>query len=211
MRSLFLLWIGLAIPLLFYGQAFEGEIVYQTIYTSKMTGVADSRIANAMGDRNEFYVQNGNYKNITNGTVFHWQLYLHADNRLYEQMSNSGAILWVDGMKDKDTVYHSAIRFGAETILGYLCNELTLFCRTGIQKYYFTDKFPADGRLFARHRYGNYADYMSRANAIPLKFIIDTKEFKVESTAVLIKPGHLDTALFTLPPGALLAPGPENE
>jgi hypothetical protein len=206
--SLFLL-ATLATPGL-HAQSFEGEIVYQVNYTSKMQGVSNERITNAMGDRDDYYVKNGDYKNVMNGSVFQWQIYRNADNRLYNKMATNSALLWTDGAVNKDSVFNVAVVFGAARILGYSCDEVILYCRSGIQKYFFNAKFGVDSDLFTKHRFGNWAAYLSKAHALPLKFILDNPQYTVESTAVSVKPGHIDPAIFTLPKGALLAPGPEN-
>ena len=211
MKLFLLLATGLLAPGFFYAQSFfEGEVIYQMTYTSKFKNVSNDRIANAMGDRNEYYVKGGDYKTVSNGTIFQWQLYHHDDNRLYNKMTKSNAILWADGGLNTDTVYNSSMVFGAATILGYSCDELILFCRTGTQRYFFSSRFGVDSRLFTRHRFGNYYDFVSRAHALPLKYIIDTPQFTVESTAVAVKPGVLDPGIFALPAGALLSPMPQN-
>lgn len=191
-------------------QYFEGEVVYQMTYKSKMKDVSDERITNAMGDKSEYYIRGGDYKSVGNGTIFQWQLYRHDANRLYNKMTKTNAILWIDGASDPDTVYHSTMVFGAATVLGYSCDELILFCRTGTQRYFFSSRVAVDARLFTRHRFGNYYDYVSKAQAVPLMYILDTKQFTVTSKAVFIKPGSLDPGMFALPAGALLSPMPQN-
>jgi hypothetical protein len=202
--------ICLHIPQVFLGQSFEGKIVYQVTYTSKIKGVTDAQFANAMGDRQEYYIQGGNYKSLMNGSVFQWQLYLHADNKLYNKMSNNPSVLWIDGRKNKDTVFRSAMHFGAATVLGYSCDELVLYCRSGTEKYYFNAGLGVDPGAFSGHLYGNWYVIVSKARALPLKYTIDTPQYSVTATAVSVTPGRLEAALFQLPKGAMLTPSPEN-
>ena len=210
MKPFLLLFAGLLLCHHGSAQYFEGEVTYQLTYKSKMKDVSDERMTNAMGDKSEYYVRGGDYKNVGNGTIFQWQLYRHDDNRLYNKMTKTNANLWTDGFSNPDTVYHSAMVFGAATVLGYSCDELILYCRTGTQQYFFSSRFGVDARLFTRHRFGNYYDYISKANAIPLMYILDTKQFTITGKAVLVKPGPLDPEMFALPAGALLSPMPQN-
>jgi hypothetical protein len=125
-------------------------------------------------------------------------------------MSNNPSILWIDGRTNKDSVFRSAMLFGAATVLGHSCNELILYCRSGTEKYYFNADFGADPGAFTGHLYGNWSVLVSRSRALPLKYTIDTPQYSVTATAVSVTPGRLEAALFQLPKGAMLAPSPEN-
>ncbi|TDX00295.1 hypothetical protein [Dinghuibacter silviterrae] len=210
MKPFYLLLAALLAPLPFYAQSFEGEIVYQVTFQSKLPNVSNDRLTNAMGDRSEYYVQNGNYKNVCNGTIFQWQLYRHDENRIYNKMAKANAVLWIDAATNQDTVYNASLVFNAATILGYSCDEVILACKSGVQRYFFSPKLGVDSRLFIRHRFGNYYAFVSKSNALPLKYVIDNDQLVMEGTAVLVKPGPLDPAIFTLPPGAMLSPMPQN-
>ena len=95
----------------------------------------------------------------------------------------------------------SELHKAVTTILGYKSDELVLTCKSGTQKYYFNTKLGIDAKLFVNHKYGNWYDYVKQANAVPLKMVIDTEQFSMESTATEIKPGKLDYKVFTLAPG----------
>ena len=87
----------------------------------------------------------------------------------------------------------------AAEILGYQCDELVLTCKSGVQKYYFTPKFPIDAKLYEKHLYGNWYAYLAKANALPIRMVIDNAQFTIESVATEIKPSKLDKAMFALP------------
>ena len=107
-----------------------------------------------------------------------------------------------------DEVLGSVLNKGVADVLGYKCDELILTCKSGIQKYYFNSKLSVDTKLYANHKYGNWYDYLSKANALPLKIIIENPQFTMESLAVEIKPMQLDDKLFTLPTDAKTAKSP---
>ena len=72
-----------------FGQSFEGKIVYQCTYKSKFPNVSDEQLTQLMGSTQEYLIKDGDYKSITNGASFQWQLYRHADNKLYSKIANS--------------------------------------------------------------------------------------------------------------------------
>jgi hypothetical protein len=191
-----------------FGQTFEGEIVYQNSFKSKLKNLTDQQFSSMLGTRQEYYIKNGDYKSITNGTVSLWQLYINADNKLYNKMSNSETILWNDGSVNDDEVLSSTLNKAVSDVLGYKCDELILNCKSGIQKYYFNSKLSVDTKLYANHKYGNWYDYLSKTNALPLKMIVDNAQFSMESVAVEIKPMVLDAKLFQLPADAKTAKSP---
>ena len=51
-----------------FGQPFEGEIVYENHYKSKMPNLTDQQFATMMGSRQEYYIKKGDYKSVTNGS-----------------------------------------------------------------------------------------------------------------------------------------------
>lgn len=189
-------------------QSFEGKITYSNIIKSKLPNVSDEQFTTMLGSIQNYYVKGGDYRSDLNGTVLQWQLYINADNKLYNKMSNSEAILWNDGAVNADEVISTELHKAVVDILGYKCDELVLTCKSGIQKYYFTSKVPVDSKLFINHKFGNWYTILSKTNAMPLKMTIDNAQFYIESTATEIKPGKLDATLFVLPAGVALQKSP---
>jgi hypothetical protein len=189
-------------------QAFEGKIIYKNSYKSKLSNVTDQQFNAMMGDRQEYFIKGGEYKSVTNGTFFMWQLYLNEENKLYSKMANSEAILWNDGSINKDEIVKTELNKEVIEVLGYRCDELILTCKSGIQKYYFNSKFSLDSKLFSKHLYGNWYEFISRSNALPLKSIIDNSQFILESVATEIIPMQLDKIIFALPPNAKTTKSP---
>ena len=189
-------------------QDFEGKIVYKNVYKSKLPNVADEQLTAMLGSSQDYMLKNGNYKSITNGTMMQWQLYRRQDNRLYIKMAGVPAILWNDGGENRDSVLSAEIRKDAETIAGYVCDELVFTCKSGVQKYYFNRDIKVDPRLFTQHKYGNFSEVLSRTRSIPLKIILETAQFSVTSTAMQILPAKLDEKEFELPEGTQLQKSP---
>jgi len=182
-------------------QNFEGEIVYTNAYKSKSVMASDEQITSMMGSKQTYFMKGAEYKTVMNGKLIEWQLYVSKDNKIYNKMSSSETVYWNDASKNDDVVLKSELHKEVTTILGYKCDELVLTCKSGTQKYYFNSKLAIDAKLFVNHKFGNWYDYVQKANAVPLKMVIDTEQFSMESVATEIKPGKLDDKVFTLAPG----------
>lgn len=190
------------------GQSFEGKIVYQNSYQSKMSNLTDEQFTAMMGTKQEYFIKGGNYKSVSNGTFLQWQLYIHTENRLYNKLSNSETVLWNDGAANPDEVLTSKINKNVTRILGRNCDELILTCKTGIQKYYFNSELRVNDELFEKHKFGNWNEIMSLTKSLPLRISIDNPQFKLECIAVEIEPATLDENMFELVPGTKVGKSP---
>jgi len=185
-----------------FAQSFEGEIIYKNAYKSKMDAVTDEQFNAMTGTVQEFYIKGGDYKSVANGSMFQWQLYVNKDNKLYTKTANTETLIWNDGAVNPDSVLKAVIKKEVIEILGYMCDELVLTCKSGEQKYYFSSKLLVDTKLFANHKFGNWYDFLLKSNALPLKTIIDNPQFALESIATEIKPMKLEKSFFELPANA---------
>ncbi|WP_246853598.1 hypothetical protein [Rufibacter aurantiacus] len=183
-------------------QSFEGKVVYYNTYKSKIPGLSDAQLSSMMGNLQNWYIKGGDYKSETNGEQMVWQLYRNSDNKIYSKLSSSATLLWNDGALNPDSVMSTTLRKNATEILGYKCDELTLVCRSGVQKYYFSTKLPVNQELFKVHQFGNWYAYLSKAGAVPLMMVIETPQFTMESVASSVQPMKLDKAFFALPTDA---------
>jgi len=206
-KILFLLSLSL-ISFALFAQSFEGKIIYQNNFKSKTPNVSDEQFSSMLGSVQNYYMKGGDYKSESNGKFVLWQLYLNKDNKLYNKVANSEAILWNDGAINPDEVISSELHKGVIEILGYKCDELVLICKSGIQKYYFSSKLPVDSKLYSNHKFGNWYAYLSKANAIPLKMTIDNEQFTMESVATDVKVMKLDASLFILPANVRVVKSP---
>ena len=72
-------------------------------------------------------------------------------------------------------------------------------CKSGTQKYYFSTKITVDTKLFVNHKFGNWYDFLSKSNSLPLKSIIDNAQFSLESIATEVNVMKLEKTVFDLP------------
>jgi hypothetical protein len=189
-------------------QSFEGKVVYHNTYKSKIASLNDQQLTSMMGNTQDWYIKDGDYKSETDGTFAKWQLYINKDNKLYSKLANSEAILWNDGAANADSVISVELHSNVVEILGYMCEELVLNCKSGVQKYYFSTKLPIDSKLYLNHKYGNWYSYLSKSNAVPLEMIIETAQLTLISIATEIKRMKLDQAMFVLPTGVRITKSP---
>jgi hypothetical protein len=162
-----------------------------------------------MGSTQEYFIKNGDYKSVTNGSFFQWQLYVNKDNKLYSKMANSETLLWNDGAANPDEILKAEVNKGVTEILGYKCDELILTCKSGTQKYYFNSKLSVDPNLFINHKFGNWYDYLVKSKSLPLKSFADNGQFSLESTVTEIKAMKLDNTFFELPANSRTMKSPD--
>lgn len=199
MKKTITLLLSTLFVITFFGQTFEGKVVYKNAYKCKIPNVTDEQFTSMMGSTQEYFIKNGDYKSLANGTLFQSQHYINSENKLYTKMSNSDTYLWNDAATNPDEVIKFELNKGVIEILGYKCDELVLTCKSGIQKYYFNSKLMVDTKLFVNHKFGNWYDLVSKSNALPLKLIIENTQFSLESTATSITEMKLDNSFFSLP------------
>ena len=194
--------IAAFLSLVSYGQHFEGKIVYKNSYSSKTPGVTDEQLTSMLGSVQEYYIKDGDYKSVLNGSLLESQLYINKDNKLYNKMSNSEEFFWNDGATNPDEILKTEINKGVIDILGYKCDELILTCKSGVQKFYFNSRLSVNIEMFKDHKFGNFYEILSRANSLPLKVVMESQQFVVESIATEVIPTKLEKSFFELPANA---------
>ncbi len=173
-----------------------------------MSNVTDDQFTSMMGSIQEYYIKDGDYKSVANGNLIQWQIYVNKENKLYSKMSNSETLLWNDGAANDDEIIKTEINKRVIEILGYKCDELILTCKSGIQKYYFNTNLSVDAKLFEKHKYGNWFEFVSKSNSLPLKTIVDNAQFTLESIATEVTPMKLEKIFFELPANSKIMKSP---
>src|SRR5260221_13567300 len=191
-----------------FSQSFEGKIIYHNSFKSKMSNVTDDQFTSMMGSIQEYYIKDGDYKSVANGNLIQWQIYVNKENKLYSKMSNSETLLWNDGAANDDEIIKTEINKRVIEILGYKCDELILTCKSCIQKYYFNTNLSVDAKLFEKHKYGNWFEFVSKSNSLPLKTIVDNAQFTLESIATEVTPMKLEKIFFELPANSKIMKSP---
>ncbi|HEY0751120.1 MAG TPA: hypothetical protein VGD26_08190 [Chitinophagaceae bacterium] len=182
-------------------QNFEGKLVYQNNFKSKSDAVPDEMLSEMLGSAMNYYIKENQYKTESNGKMVQWQIYNPTEKKLYTKMSNSESIFWNDVTVFDDEILSSETNKAVTEVLGYVCDEIIFKTKDGIQKFYYNSKLAIDPKLYTDHKYSLWSDFVSRSGALPLKIIIESAEFTMESTVIEIKPMAVETKFFVLPEG----------
>ena len=199
MKNIVIVLLTVMTTLTVVGQNFEGKIAYTNIYKSKKWMMSDEKLNDLMGTKQQYFIKGGDYKSITNGTWIQYTQYINKDNKIYTKLYDNETVYWNDAALQDDQVLKVELNKKAIEILGYKCDEVILTCKSGVQKYYFNSSIAVDSKLFSNHKFGNWFDYLKEANALPLKIIIDSEKFSMESIATEVKEMKLEGKAFELP------------
>lgn len=202
--TIFFIQFFLLTSTLSFSQDFEGQITYGNNYRSNIENISDLQLTAMMGEIQEFYIKNGNYKSILSGNYLLWQLYRNKENKLYNKFAQSLAIMWNDCKENSDSIISTIINKNVVEILGYRCDELIVRSTSGVQKYYYNEKIKADDKLFIFHKYSNWDKVVLLTKSLPLKTIIENNQYSFESIAIKIKEYNLEDSMFILPTDAVL-------
>ena len=181
-----------------YGQTFEGEIIYSNHFTSKIQNFTDEQLGKMIGTKQEYFIKDGNYKSFLNGQSVTMQLYDYRTNRLYNKTVKTDTLYWFDASINTDGVISFEIKRNADTILGNQCDAIIMKTQTGTTTIFYTTQYKVDGKAYVNHNYSNWAFYTLKTGALPLKTIMETSSFKMESVAIEIKPMKLGEDYFKI-------------
>ena len=182
-----------------YAQYFEGEIIYNNKFTSKFPNVTGEQMGKIIGTKQEYFIKGGNYKSFTDGTSITTQFYDYKTNRLYNKSHKSDTLYWFDASVNTDDVISFEIIKSKEKILGIDCDALILKTKSGTTTFYYSSKYKVNSTLYAKHNYGNWYYFINKSEALPLKTVIENKQFIMESTATEVKPMDLGNNYFDIP------------
>jgi len=184
-----------------YSQNFEGEMILKNTFTSKIPALTNERLEALIGNKQEYFIKDGDYKSLANGKIITMQLYDKQSNKIYNKRPNSDTLYWFNASVNTDNVTGYEIKKNAETVLGYPCDALILTTKSGTMTLYYSTKFKLDSSDYKNHQYGNWAFFTARSGALPLKTIIENAQFKMESVVTEIKPMKLETSFFRIEAG----------
>ncbi|MDO6430891.1 hypothetical protein Q4E93_09840 [Flavitalea sp. BT771] len=180
-------------------QNFEGKMVFQIIVKSKIPGLPDERLNKMLGSSQDYFIKGGKYKSLSNSQIIAMQIYDPTTNKLYSKHPNSDTLYWMDAGKNEDEVTDFEIKKNVETILGNPCDALVLTTKTGTTIYYYNDKYRLDKTKFVAHKFGNWSFLAVKTGALPLKTVIENKQFRMEMTAVEITSMALTDSMLAIP------------
>ena len=183
---------------------FEGEIIYHNKFISRIPNITGEQIGMMIGTTQEYFIKGASYESRMNGRSITLQLYDHQTNRLYNKRPASDTLYWLDGATNTDDVVSFEIIKNREKVLGLDCDALVLNTKNDTITFYHNSKYKVDAKLYTKHKYGNWFFFLSKSGALPLKTVMRSKQFIMESVAVEVKPMPLAANYFAIPPGTPL-------
>ena len=174
-----------------FSQSFEGKITYSNTY--KSTGAVSSESwKKRMGNTTEYYIKDGDYKSVSNGTFMEWMIYVNSENKLYTKTSLSEIAYWNDVSINNDSLLDFTLNKNVFKVLDYDCDELIMTYKSGIQKFYFNTSLKVDITLF--ENFANWYGYLKEAKSLSLKYIVMNPSFSMESTAIKVEAMELQAS-----------------
>lgn len=188
-----------------HAQTFEGIIKYHNFYQSKLANLKSEQLNSLMGTSQEYYLKNGDYKSVFNGSFIKAQIYFGKENKAYNLTAKSDTLYWEDYSKNKDEAISYQIQNNKDTIMGIVCNIITIKTAKSKTDYYYNAKYGVNPTLFSFHSYGNWYYIVSKVKALPMKTVYENEQFILTSTAVEIKPMNLSEKIFVIPDKSKIA------
>ena len=182
-----------------FSQSFEGQITYAVTYKTKQASTTDEQWGEMLGTQHNYFLKGGNYYALSNGTVFNWQRYISETNKYYYKLGVSSKVFRINGSINETPGIIVSHKPNAAEVMGHKCDELVFKTSKGSHTYYYSADFPVDPKLFTNHRYGDWAAYLEKSRALPLKEIVENNEFTMEIVATEIQQKPLDSETFKLP------------
>ncbi len=200
MPTILFIFIASLLSVSAINENFEGKIIYQVRYHSRIPNVSSDQLTAMMGTEQEFYYKAGSYKSAVNGTSMEYMIYIADSSKIYMKMANMDLLMWTDVTKETDQILHTQLNKNTDTILGFACDELIIKAKNSTHKYYFNTAFGINPIESANHKASNWSAYLSASKALPLKMIIETEQFIVESVAVQYKKEPLAASIIKIDP-----------
>lgn len=186
-------------------QNFQGKITYTNTFESKIKNMTPEKFAQFIGSKQEYFIKEGDYLILSNGEISNVMLYQNKKNKIYTKNIYNDTIICFDASIEKTKVIEFKIVDSEEKILNQTCKKITMQLENGTSYvHYFAVKYKLNSTLFKGHGFNHWYFYLEKTNALPLKTIMENKQFKMISTAIEIKELKLSDSKFILPKDATI-------
>ena len=200
MKNIILMCLFLFVKMGVSAQNFEGIVTYKNLYKSKIPDLTDQQLTQALGSMQQYLIKEGNYKTKSNGTLLRWQIYKESDTKLYTKMSNAQELTVTDVTNLKDSVISIKLNKGAYNYLGTVCDELVIVSKEGVQKLYFNSTIlKVDAEKFKGFKFNNWYTYLTYANALPVRILIDNDKFTLDDVRSSLESIKEQVSAFPVP------------
>lgn len=172
----------LLINLSLFGQSFEGSISYKVVALNPNPEmITDSMwqegLKEQFGEKGymlqKTFYKAGNYMSeIAAGEENGFQTYNPENGLIYSWQSGAEVAVTVDSKKSMDEFVEVISSDETETILGIICNSVTLKSKLGeMTLWYNKDHLKMDPSFYKDHLYGHLKQTVNEIECIPLKIV----------------------------------------
>jgi len=179
-------------------QTFEGKISYSNVYQSKSRTLPNYKLAELFGLNHTYFLKDGDYKLVANGTLLEWQIFRKAENKLVTKMTPIEKSETSELSDKYDQVKKVEVLRNSIKILNIDCDEFIVHCRRGTHKYYLDSRLNIQTKIFTDNEFNRWFAFFSKLGITPLKMIIETETDTCESTAQEISEESIDMNIFVV-------------
>jgi hypothetical protein len=187
---------------------FEGNIKYKIEYGLKTDKLTAEYMVKTFGKTADVYFKDGNIYETYDGGVIIEELYRIADNKNYVRYSGVSAdtLKWVSCTLPGQEILNYEIKPKQQIILGVVCDEYISQYKNKTVTYYFNaDTLQVNPDRYKQFTLTNKDINTARMKANYLKFKLDYRDFWVTFTATEINAQTVDSKMFDIKPGTILA------
>ncbi|MBK8429056.1 MAG: DUF4412 domain-containing protein [Lewinellaceae bacterium] len=201
--------LSFSFPAFSQSSGFEGEIIYTLKYQDRTGQMTDAQAIQFLGTKQKYLIKGNQYRSEMDGLVQATQIYTGHDT-LYNLMKGVNAILFIDALRNPDSLLSYVIKPVQEKIAGYTCDLLEIKSKEGLIQYWYSPEFKVNPADYSRHEYGFWKVSLSLTKgALPLKMVVDARNQYMETVAISVLRKSIEDAAFKLPKGLPLMPNPE--
>ncbi len=156
-------------------ESFEGIVIYENVFKSKVDSISDNHFENAYGKQTKYVLaKNGDYINLFKGSYITIQLYKKQEDIIYTLLTGRDTIFYNRTNKKTDSISNFKQTKNQEMVLDKNCNEITFETSTSKYKYYYNNDYFIDPMLYSNHYLGSWNQIVKKTKSFPMKVILET-------------------------------------
>ncbi|OUS00725.1 hypothetical protein A9Q86_08165 [Flavobacteriales bacterium 33_180_T64] len=183
-----------------YSQDFEGVVTYKVEYPKNNSSLTEQELKKELGTAVTTYFKNGFYKEHTNSKFMSYQLFRHTDSLIYyKNDSKSDTLLFYRADTKTGEEFSYEIEKKTDTILGYICDKLSIKDKYGTKTYYYSSKLSLDPNYYKSFTISNKDKVVMLMQAIYLRLEMSYSALSIDIIATDIKRKKLKKSTFRIP------------
>jgi len=166
---------------------FSGKIMYKyKFYDANSGNDITEKMTSIHGKEQHYFIHSDSYKSFDDKGNF-GQLYIGQNNKYYYRSPDSDEIMMMDASVNFSKIVSISHTDMKEEILGKICKQLIIKTDSDKTVYFYSDEITVDPLKFTGHKLGDWSEFLKASNgALPLKYIVENKDYTWVSTAIEI-------------------------